>query len=130
MLCKIKEDNEAAVPTFDHSECDPNPNGEKIEKHHRVILVEGLYLLYDHVDWHRVTACFDETWFVRVDIDVAMARVVKRHMKAWDWDEERANERVEINDKLNAVLILDHLVKPDVEVDTVHDVGEYSDLKL
>lgn len=53
----------------------------KIQKWHKIILVEGLYLLLDDSDWKGVTDLLDEKWFVEIDLDLAMKRTQQRHMK-------------------------------------------------
>lgn len=68
---------------------------------HRIILVEGNYLYLDLPEWHEVASLLDERWFIQADEDVAMERVVKRHMGTGN-DESLARYRVEHNDRLNA----------------------------
>jgi pantothenate kinase len=64
-------------------------------------LVEGLYLLHDQHGWD-VASCFDEHWFVDVDIDTAMARLEDRHMAANQQSRAKARARLDGNDRLNA----------------------------
>jgi pantothenate kinase len=45
-----------------------------------VVIVEGNYLAFDHACWAELASQFDEIWFVECPIDVAMARVVERHI--------------------------------------------------
>lgn len=51
--------------------------------------------------WKPISELLDERWFIEVDEDVAMERVVKRHMGTGN-TEELARFRVENNDRLNA----------------------------
>lgn len=43
----------------------------------RVVLVEGNYVLLSEEPWCQLRHIFDESWFVDVDIDVAMDRVYR-----------------------------------------------------
>ena len=52
----------------------------------RIVLVEGLYLLHDDHGWQHAHL-FDENWFLDVPMEVAM-------------------ERLAVNDRLNAEIVL------------------------
>jgi len=47
---------------------------------HRIVLVEGNYLLCKFDEWAEIEHLVDERWFVDVDIDISMQRVLKRHI--------------------------------------------------
>lgn len=65
------------------------------------MLVEGNYLYLDLPVWREVSEELDERWFLEADEDMAMERVVKRHMGTGN-DESLARHRVENNDRKNA----------------------------
>ena len=88
-------------PGFEHAVGDPVPGALRVSPQIRLALVEGLYLLHDQHGWD-VASCFDEHWFVDVDIDTAMARLENRHMAANQQSRAQARARLDGNDRLNA----------------------------
>ena len=80
---------------------DPVPGALRVGPQIRLGLVEGLYLLHDQHGWD-VASCFDEHWFVDVDIDTAMARLENRHMAANQQSRAQARARLDGNDRRNA----------------------------
>lgn len=112
--CNIEEIKrvEIKAPSFDHKVKDPTPNDVLIPTSANVIIVEGLYTLLDVEPWNKVHEIVDQTWFVKVDTDVARDRLAKRHFEAGiESSMEDAYARVDLNDTLNGQFILGHLVK-------------------
>ena len=71
---------------------------------HKIILVEGNYLLLNSDPWCSIRKLFDETWLLDIPIEVSNARVAKRHV-ATGLTEYQALKRVRQNDDINAKLI-------------------------
>ena len=102
-----KRDRDAVtlVPEFDHEVHDPEEDAIAIQPAHKVILVEGNYLLLPEKPWRDLWAggeeddepLLTETWFVDASVDVAMARVERRHVAVGRTPRRRGNgdERVE-----------------------------------
>jgi pantothenate kinase len=101
------EPTDLVVPTFDHAVKDPVPDGDIVSADTRIVIVEGNYLcLRDHPDWRNdIADSFDEIVFLDVDMDVAMERVVERHHTQLGLTMEQARQRMEENDRPNALLI-------------------------
>lgn len=93
-------------PSFDHSIGDPVEDDLLVSKNTKVILIEGLYLLYPQDGWQMAKPLFDEHWFLDVPIDIATERLAKRHMAAWGFSHEQAMNRIQQSDGLNAELVL------------------------
>ncbi len=93
-------------PSFDHSIGDPVEDDILISKNTKVILVEGLYLLYPQDGWQNAKPLFDEHWFLDIPIEIATERLAKRHMAAWGFSHEQAMNRIQQSDGLNAELVL------------------------
>ncbi|KAK7245405.1 hypothetical protein RIF29_40248 [Crotalaria pallida] len=68
------------VPSFDHGVGDPVENDIFVNLQHKVVIVEGNYLLLEYGIWKEISSLFDEKWFIDIDIDKAMQRVLKRHI--------------------------------------------------
>ena len=91
-------------PGFEHGVGDPMPDAVRVEPSTRLVLVEGLYLLHKGHGWNLANQ-FDERWFLDVPMDVAMNRLVARHMRANGHSREVAEARVAVNDRLNAEIV-------------------------
>ena len=100
-LCK-----QGWFPGFDHADGDPVAACYRLEPHHRLVLVEGNYLLLQDAPWDRLAATvFDETWLLDIPLTVSNQRVWQRHCQL-GLSAGQAQQRVDDNDGLNAALIL------------------------
>lgn len=86
------------------------------------MLVEGNYLYLDLSGWKDVYSDLDEKWFLSADENVAMERVVKRHMSTGN-DESLARFRVENNDLKNAQLINETVFRASRVIPSVQEVA-------
>ena len=103
----LRSAGEGDVPTFDHEIHDPVSGGCAVKKVHKIILVEGNYLLLPEKPWQVLVkeSVFDETWFVDTDVEEAMRRIITRHVRVGRTPEE-AKRRADTNDRLNAELVV------------------------
>ncbi|KAL3903727.1 MAG: hypothetical protein SGARI_005248 [Bacillariaceae sp.] len=111
-LREIKENGEGAMPVYDRDKHDPVPDGVRVEHHHKIILVEGLYLLcLNDEHWKALGQLWDDSWYIDVSMKETKRRLVDRHLKYWTeekteaWggdDEEAAARKAEANDMKNA----------------------------
>jgi len=79
----------------------------------RIVIVEGLYLLHDDDGWEQVRGQLDACWYLDTPLPVAMDRLAQRHMQAWGFTREQADERIATNDGLNARLVADSAARAD-----------------
>jgi pantothenate kinase len=91
-------------PGFEHGVGDPVPDAVQVEPSTRLVLIEGLYLLHTGHGWDLADQ-FDERWFLDVPMDVAMNRLIARHMRANGHSREVAEARLAVNDRLNAEIV-------------------------
>jgi pantothenate kinase len=78
---KMSTDEEIYFPVF-HREMEESIASEGVvHPHTSLILVEGNYLLLDNDGWLGVAKTLTESWFIDVDNDRRMARLVARHIK-------------------------------------------------
>lgn len=103
-LKTLREQGSVYAPSFDHGVGDPVEDDIFINVQHKVVIVEGNYLLLEDGTWKEVSSMLDEKWFVDVDIDIAMERVLKRHISTGNTP-ELAKQRIEYNDRPNAQLV-------------------------
>lgn len=103
-LAALRRTRRGVFPDFDHAEKDPRAGAIRITPAAPLIIVEGLYVLMR--DWH-AEELFDLRVFLDCDPDLALARLVARHVEAGlSATHGEARCRVETNDRLNAEAIL------------------------
>ena len=129
------DDNKITVlaPSFDHGVGDPVAGGIKVAPWHRLVLVEGNYLLLPLQPWSQLVGegaeenpatssssssppPFDQTWFLDVALDEAMERVRRRQVAAGVITEEASKARIEGNDRPNAETVAATKKRADVVV--------------
>ena len=92
-------------PDFQHGVGDPVADAISVNPDTKLIIVEGLYLLHRDHGWN-LNGLLDEFWYLDTPMDVAMERLVKRHMASWGFSREQAQDRLAMNDRLNADIVL------------------------
>lgn len=114
---KTREGERLFAPSFDHSIKDPVPGDVEIPAAARVVLIEGLYLHLDHDVWRDVYDLFDINVWVHVEKDVALNRLVNRHVQSGiSSDQAAATARAHGNDLKNAETILASRLKNDFHI--------------
>lgn len=102
-------------PAFEHGVGDPVADAITVAPAVRLVLLEGLYLLHQEHGWN-LRGLLDESWFLDVGLEPALARLTIRHMASWGVSLSQAQARVDANDRLNAQFVLatreraDHLI--------------------
>lgn len=87
------------APSFSHSLKDPVPDDIRVEPHHRIVLLEGLYVFLALEPWKSAGEMLHERWFVDVDMSDATTRIVKRHVETGVTTTlEEAKKRADQND--------------------------------
>jgi pantothenate kinase len=94
---------ELVAPGFDRESEEPVPGAIRLTPEVSTIVVEGNYLLHDSGGWERVAPLLDLSFFVRLDDDIRLARLVDRHVRfgkspdaalAWATGPDAANAEV------------------------------------
>ncbi|MEJ1230413.1 MAG: nucleoside/nucleotide kinase family protein [Galbitalea sp.] len=67
------------APGFDREREEPVPDAIAIARETATVIVEGNYLLLDSGGWGRAAALLDLTFFVAVDHDLRLRRLIARH---------------------------------------------------
>lgn len=106
-------DRDVAVPVFDRPLDLARAGGRIIQTRHRIVLVEGNYLLLDKPPWTALAPLFDRTIFIDVPEDVIEERLIQRWLDMGQ-DREGAEERARFKDMINMQLVNAHSVTPDV----------------
>ncbi|MCU1507519.1 MAG: nucleoside/nucleotide kinase family protein [Microbacteriaceae bacterium] len=73
--------NELVAPGFDREIEEPVPGAIRLTPEFSTVVVEGNYLLHDSGGWERVAPLLDLSFFVRLDDDIRLRRLVERHVR-------------------------------------------------
>lgn len=117
-LKKLRNEGSVYVPSFDHGVGDPVEDDIFVSLQHKVVIVEGNYLLLEEGTWKDISDMFDEKWFIDVNLDTAMQRVEARHISTGK-PPDVAKWRVDYNDRPNAELIVKSKTNADVLIRSV-----------
>ncbi|MCC5882204.1 MAG: nucleoside triphosphate hydrolase [Halomonas sp.] len=108
-----RADKTVAVPVFDRPLDLARAGGRLITLAHRIVIVEGNYLLLDRDPWRDLRPLFDMTLFLEVADEVLEARLIQRWL-GMGQDHESAIDKARLKDMLNARLIKRESVTPDI----------------
>jgi pantothenate kinase len=113
-LQQLRKTSETSTtwPDFQHGVGDPVADAISVNPDTKLIIVEGLYLLHREHGWD-LSGLLDECWYLDTSMDVAMERLVKRHMASWGFSREQALDRLAMNDRLNADIVLQSRLRAD-----------------
>jgi pantothenate kinase len=106
------------APGFDREIEEPVPNAIAIQPELDIVVVEGNYLLHDAGGWEAAAPQLDVTFFVDVDRDLRLRRLIDRHIR-FGKSPEAAHAWALGPDETNARLIeatsarADHLIRLD-----------------
>jgi pantothenate kinase len=93
-----------SAPTFDRSIESTVPDGMFVRPEHRIVIIEGNYLLLEAGPWGKIKSICDEIWYLDVPEDVLLPRLIERHM-AGGKNQKTAEEKVYSTDLPNARLV-------------------------
>ncbi len=105
-----------AWPDFQHEIGDPVENAFHIAPEVILVLVEGLYLLHQDDGWDAVARQFDKVWYLDTPREIALERLLQRHISAWQITREEALWRIASNDRLNAEIVAETRFRADALV--------------
>lgn len=108
-----RDDGAVAVPVFDRPLDLARGGGRLVTPQHRLIIVEGNYLLLNRAPWRELHPLFDMTLFIDVSDDVLETRLIQRWMEMGA-DPAGALDRARNKDMLNARLIKTDSVAADL----------------
>lgn len=110
------------APSFDHAVKDPVEDDIPIAPTTQVVIFEGLYTMLDREPWREAAKLMDELWFIDVPVDLAVVRLVKRHVASGiSSDPEHARIRVMESDMRNGREILEYRLPVQEIVKSVED---------
>jgi len=106
LLTGLREHTNSQVgcPAFDRKIEEPSDNAILVQPHHRLVIIEGNYLLLANGPWGKIKPLLDETWYIESNIQKIEPRLLERHIKGGRSPEE-ARRKMESTDLPNARLI-------------------------
>ncbi|KAL2507769.1 P-loop containing nucleoside triphosphate hydrolase superfamily protein [Forsythia ovata] len=117
-LTTLRNQGSVYAPSFDHGVGDPVEDDIFVNLQHKVVIVEGNYLFLDEGVWKDISSIFDEKWFIDLDIEKAMQRVLSRHISTGK-PPEVAKWRIDYNDRHNAELIIKSKKNADLVIKSI-----------
>ena len=91
--------------SYDRAIHNPVERSILIENKHKIIIVEGNYLLLDTYPWNELSELFSESWFIETPPTTTKERLISRHVLTGRSVEE-ALSKINSTDAPNAELIL------------------------
>lgn len=105
LLRRLRESTgEVRAPRFDRAAEEPVPDAVSVPAGVTLVVTEGNYLLLDQGGWRGVAPLLDECWYVDVDEQLRLQRLVGRHV-SYGRTPEQARQRAYGSDLVNARLI-------------------------
>lgn len=92
-------------PSYDRALHNPVEDSIVIENRHKIVIVEGNYLLFDTDPWKKLADLFTESWFIETPLTTTQERLIERHMRTGRSLEE-ALSKISSTDAPNAELIM------------------------
>jgi pantothenate kinase len=93
------------IPSFNHEDKDPVEDSIVVTASSKLIIVEGLYLLYEGSPWNQLIELFDASLYLSTPLDVSLQRCALRNSKALGISFEEALHRVRTNDEINGKVV-------------------------
>ena len=114
------DDGPVAIPLFDRPADLARAGADIVAPEHRILVVEGNYLLLDRAPWDKVPSLCDLTVALRPPEPVLRERLVARWLHH-GLSPQAAEARAEGNDLPNARLVLSLALPADVELDQAEE---------
>ncbi|MCK4374587.1 MAG: hypothetical protein KAX19_04630 [Candidatus Brocadiae bacterium] len=87
-LRRLRRQPSVDVPRYDRRLHDPVPGGIHVRPEHRVVLVEGNYLLLDTERWAPVAGLLDLSLFMAQSLEVVRDAMIRRHVRGGRTEED------------------------------------------
>lgn len=106
-------DHMVFAPEYRREIEDPIAGAIPVDPRIPLVIVEGNYLLAEGPEWSQVRTYLAESWFIDIDEDVRLERLISRHIR-FGRSPQAAREYALGSDQKNAELILETAGKADL----------------
>jgi len=118
---------EVPLPGFEHSVGDPIDGAVMFKRSkHKVVIVEGLYLLHDDHNWEGISDLFDFRIYLDADIDECIAGLKERNKVIPGYTPEEVEVRCDRVDRHNATIVKKTSSRADLSVRSARSSGSLS----
>ncbi len=106
LLKALREQTATAIgcPAFDRTIEEPTDNAIRVLPQHKLLIIEGNYLLLASNPWQQVKPLLDAAWYIESTLTEVKPRLLARHTKGGR-TLEQAREKMNSTDLPNAKLI-------------------------
>ena len=111
-----------SFPAYSRKLHDPVPDSVPITNPATLLVVEGLWLLYDQAGWEHVRPLLDFCYFIDSDTERTRQAVIKRHMTGGRTQEDAARHYAEVDGR-NSDLVLQTRHRADKVIPPYYLVG-------
>ncbi len=80
-LSEMRRGGYASYPVYSRRLHDPVPGGGSVDTHHKIVVVEGNYLLVDEDPWRRFRELFDVRMFIVAPREILISSLAERHQR-------------------------------------------------
>lgn len=112
---RMYPDAEHGYPRFDRSIEASIQDAIKVLPRHKLLVIEGNYLLLESAPWNNLKQYFDASWYIDASEKLILPRLLERHKQGGKSD-SAAFEKVNSTDLPNARLISKSLSRADLVI--------------
>jgi pantothenate kinase len=80
-LSEMRLGGHVSFPVYSRRLHEPVAKGGSVDSYHKIVVVEGNYLLLDEGPWRRVRELFDVCIFISASREVLVANLMERHQR-------------------------------------------------
>lgn len=91
-LSEIRRRGHVSFPVYSRRLHDPVPRGGSVDSRHKIVVVEGNYLLLDEDPWRRIGELFDVRIFISSPREILVASLTERHQRGGKTPEATARQ--------------------------------------
>ncbi len=91
-LSKIRRGGHVSFPVYSRRLHEPVPKGGSVDSHHKIVVVEGNYVLLDEDPWWRIRGLFDVRIFIFAPREILVASLTERHQRGGKTPEATARQ--------------------------------------
>jgi putative kinase len=105
-----------AYPVYNRNRHEPIPASGELSLTHRLVLIEGNYLLLDIPDWNSFRPLFDLTIFLNAPREEMIHALCERHLRGGK-TLDTAEKHMAFSDIPNLDIIISHSLTPDILIE-------------
>jgi len=80
-LSEIRRGGHTTFPVYSRRLHEPVPMGGSVDSHHKIVVIEGNYLLLDEDAWQPIRGLFDIRMFISAPREILVASLTERHRR-------------------------------------------------